>query len=389
MTDQSAGLKAVTPLTRSRLTRSQLTNSALTSSILTGTRLTRAMLAAAMLVVSLLTACATEVSNHRQAADGQTPLQIARQGSFFVGGRDLASTSLSPLPAYATEGTVTVDQMYVRYQEPVTVVGAPLVLIHGCCLTGKTWETTPDGRMGWDEYFVRRGHPVYVVDQAWRGRSAADISALNAVRAGRSAAEQLPTVFAASHESAWTIFRFGPDYPRVFPGMKFPLDAAPELWRQMVPDWLNALPRPNPTPLALGRLSAQLDRAVLISHSQSGIFPFQVAQRDPSHLEAIVAIEPAACPAADSDLKPYLDVPVLVLFGDYVELSPRWAPRLTACRAFIEATRAAGGRADLLLLPEAGIRGNSHMLMHDSNSLELADLVVGWLARERLARAAR
>ena len=48
----------------------------------------------------------------------------------------------------------------------------PLVLIHGCCLTGKTWETTPDGRMGWDEYLVRRGFPTYVIDQAWRGRSA-------------------------------------------------------------------------------------------------------------------------------------------------------------------------------------------------------------------------
>lgn len=36
-------------------------------------------------------------------------------------------------------------------------------MIHGMTLTGKTRETTPDGRMGWDEYFVRKGHPVYVV----------------------------------------------------------------------------------------------------------------------------------------------------------------------------------------------------------------------------------
>ena len=34
----------------------------------------------------------------------------------------------------------------------------------------------PDGRMGWDEYFVRNGHPTYVIDQVWRGRSAADPS---------------------------------------------------------------------------------------------------------------------------------------------------------------------------------------------------------------------
>ena len=335
----------------------------------------------------MLGGCAGTVSDHRQAVDGGTPLQIARQGSFFIGGRDLPSGSLSTLPAYQAEGTVTVDQMYVRFQEPVSVAGAPVVMIHGCCLTGKTWETTPDGRMGWDEYFVRRGHPVYVVDQAWRGRSAADISSINAARRDSSATDRLPTVFAASHEAAWTIFRFGPEYPQVFPGMKFPLDAQAELWRQMVPDWLNALPQPNPTITALARLSQQLDRAVLMSHSQSGIFPFQTARLDAAHIEAIISIEPGACPPADGELRPWLKMPILVLFGDYVDLSPRWAPRLKACRAFVEAIRTAGGRADLMLLPDAGIRGNSHMLMHDSNSLELADLLVNWLARERLAQA--
>ncbi len=75
------------------------------------------------------------------------PLTIAEQGSFFVGGRDVQSDTLSTLPAYAPSGTISVDQIYVRYQVPVTTGRPPLVLIHGCCLTGKTWETTPDGRM--------------------------------------------------------------------------------------------------------------------------------------------------------------------------------------------------------------------------------------------------
>ena len=39
------------------------------------------------------------------------PLTIARQGSFFVGGRDIQSQDLSTLPAYAAAGTITVDQM--------------------------------------------------------------------------------------------------------------------------------------------------------------------------------------------------------------------------------------------------------------------------------------
>ena len=91
------------------------------------------------------------------------PLAIEKQGSFFVGGRDVSSETLSTLPAYAAVGTVTVDQMYVRYQVPSGANRRPITLIHGCCLTGKTWETTPDGRMGWDEYFLRAGHPVYVM----------------------------------------------------------------------------------------------------------------------------------------------------------------------------------------------------------------------------------
>jgi hypothetical protein len=105
-------------------------------------------------------------------AQQPAPLMIEKQGSFFVGGHDVRSETLSTLPAYAPSGTVTVDQMYVRYQIPVKASRHSVVMIHGCCLTGKTWETTPDGRMGWDEYFVRKGYAMYVIDQASRGRSA-------------------------------------------------------------------------------------------------------------------------------------------------------------------------------------------------------------------------
>ena len=179
------------------------------------------------------------------------PLIVEKQGSFFVGGRDVYSKTLSTLPAYAPAGTVTVDQMYVRYQIPVDAKRHPITLIHGCCLTGKTWETTPDGRMGWDEYFVRQGHPTYVIDQAGRGRSAGNPSAINSVRLGNAPPDQLPQVFSAGHEAAWTIFRFGPEYPDVFSGMQFPLEAQAEFWKQMAPDWNAALPAPNPTVAAL------------------------------------------------------------------------------------------------------------------------------------------
>ncbi len=315
------------------------------------------------------------------AAQTTGPLTIASQGSFFVGGREVQSDALSTLPAYAPSGTITVDQMYVRYQVPAATTGRPLVLVHGCCLTGKTWETTPDGRMGWDEYFVRRGHPTYVVDQAWRGRSAGSIAGVNRVRTGKAPVDELPTVFSAGHEPAWAIFRFGAEYPQVFPGMRFPLAAQGEFWKQMVPDWLNSLPTPNPTVPALAALAQRLDGAVLVSHSQSGIYPFQAAALDRAGIAGIVSIEPGACPAATGDVAPYKGLPILVLWGDYVELAPRWAPRLKGCRDFAAAANAAGGRVEVAVLPEMGIRGNSHMLMQDDNSLEIADWLVRWLAK--------
>jgi hypothetical protein len=46
------------------------------------------------------------------------PLSIEKQGSFFIGGHDVKSDTLSTLPAYAPSGTITVGQMYVRYQIP-------------------------------------------------------------------------------------------------------------------------------------------------------------------------------------------------------------------------------------------------------------------------------
>lgn len=318
----------------------------------------------------------------QQTSDANAPpLRVERQGSFFVGGHDVHSDTLSSTATRAPSGTITVDQVYVRYQIPVGATGRPLTLIHGCCLTGKTWETTPDGRMGWDEYFVRRGRSVYVLDQASRGRSAANPSAINSVKLGKAAPDQLPSIAAVSHEEAWAVFRFGPEYRKVFPGLQFPLEAEAEFWKQMVPDWFEALPTPNPTVPALSALAQRVNGTVLVSHSQSGIYPFQAAALSTTGVAGIVAIEPGACPAATDDMRPYANMPILVLFGDYVDLSPRWSPRLKACREFVQAATKAGARAELVVLPDVGFHGNSHMLMQDRNSLGIADWLLAWINR--------
>ncbi|ABE34819.1 carboxylesterase [Paraburkholderia xenovorans LB400] len=109
-----------------------------------------------------LIAAAVAVCTHpviAQSIDLDKPLIIAKQGSFFAGGRDIESDTLSTLPQAEPKGTVTVEQMYVQYQVPVHANSASVVFIHGCCLTGAEWETTPDGRTGWAEYFRSSKRP--------------------------------------------------------------------------------------------------------------------------------------------------------------------------------------------------------------------------------------
>src|SRR6266545_7167003 len=77
-----------------------------------------------------------------------TPLVLKAQGSFFVGGEKVEQTQ-GELGDLGPGGHITVNQMYVRYMVPQGADGnVPVVMVHGATLTGKSWETTPDGRMG-------------------------------------------------------------------------------------------------------------------------------------------------------------------------------------------------------------------------------------------------
>src|SRR5580704_16282224 len=185
------------------------------------------------------------------AGDAAKPLVLASQGSFFVGGESKTSKELSGSttgPGAGVEGDVTINQMYVQYQTPVNGnQHVPVVMVHGCCLSSKTWETTPDGRMGWNEYFLRKNRSVYLADQVSRARSGFDATKINAVKLGTVPPSQLPTIFMASHQTSWTLFRFGPTFNTAFPDEQFPVQAADELYKQMIPDVNSLLPMPNPT----------------------------------------------------------------------------------------------------------------------------------------------
>jgi pimeloyl-ACP methyl ester carboxylesterase len=324
-----------------------------------------------------------------------TPLVLKAQGSFFVGG-DTVEQTAGELGDLGPGGRITVNQLYVRYMVPQGGDGSvPVVMVHGATLTGKTWETTPDGRMGWDEYFVRKGHPVYVPDQVGRGRSGFNQAVFNNVRAGSAQAATLPRWLRFSDEGVWPNFRFGEKAGAPFPDSQFPLAAVGELSKQGVPDVsFGGVPTPNPTFKALSDLASQVNGAVLMGHSQSGSFPLEAALINPAVAKGLVLVEPGSCPAryTPEQVAALAKIPILVVFGDHrdnptgLPTLPTWQQRFEACQALIGRLKAAGGQAEMLDPPARGIRGNSHMIMQDKNHLQIADFILQWIA-ERVSNS--
>ena len=114
--------------------------------------------------------------------------------------------------------------MYVQYMIPQRVTTLPVIMVHGANHTGKTYETTPDGREGWATYCFSHGSPVYIVDHAGRGRSGFDATKINRAKATNDASA-LAAVLQYPREGAWVNFRFGPAFSKPFPDLQFPLDA--------------------------------------------------------------------------------------------------------------------------------------------------------------------
>jgi hypothetical protein len=347
--------------------------------------------------LAALAAAALSAAGEDRSQDLKKPLAIAAQGSFFVGGETKRSKTLNAAakaPGTPTEGDITVNQMYVQYQTPAGEPHTPVVMVHGCCLSSKTWETTPDGRMGWNEYFLRKGRPVYLADQVSRARSGFDASILNAVKLGITPPSQLPNIIMASHETSWTLFRFGPTYRVAFPDEQFPIKAVDELYKQMIPDLNAVLPTPNPTWKNLAALAVQLHGAVLMGHSESGFFPEEAALLNPVGIKGIISIEMGCRNLPAPQLANLFKIPILIIFGDHLgdvqgRFASLWPANLASCQTFVSQLSGAGGDVQLMDLPKMGIKGNSHMLMQDKNNLQLADLILGWIDQHVESKGAR
>lgn len=323
---------------------------------------------------------------------------IADQGSFMAGGTVLHHTGKYTSP-YSPDGqTFHGDHAYVFWQKPFKARKYPLVFIHGIGQFSKTFETTPDGRDGFQNIFLKKRFAVYLVDQARRGR------------AGRST--EKATVEPVFDEQLWfDRFRIG-TYPNYFDGVQFKQgkETLGQFFRQMTPN----IGRQdfNVYADAYAAVLEKTGDAILVTHSQGGAVGWLTARKT-DKIKAIVSYEPGGSfpfvkdenPTAmkaesgqgetveitEDEMRKYTRFPIVIYYGDNMpadetatQEQKRWRNRLEIARKWAKAVNKRGGDATVVHLPDVGLHGNTHFPFSDLNNLDVAKLMSDWLHEKGL-----
>ncbi|MGH8811208.1 MAG: alpha/beta hydrolase, partial [Advenella sp.] len=210
-----------------------------------------------LLTVMTLTSVAACAGFGSGSGVSSGPLVIQEQGSFAVGGKVVSTPGTYNNNNPSAQGqTFHGDHLYAFYQIPRNAKPLPIVMLHGAYQSGRSWETTSDGREGFQTIFLRRGFPVYLVDQPRRGR------------AGNStvAATIEPTPF---DQLFFDQFRLG-KWPTYFENVQF--DRKPETLDQF---FRSVTPNTGPYDAgvisdAMAALFNKTGPGILFSHSQAG-----------------------------------------------------------------------------------------------------------------------
>jgi pimeloyl-ACP methyl ester carboxylesterase len=376
-------------------------------------RIRRALGAALMLGAAVCSSMVADMS------EGAEPLAIAGQGCFYVGGHYTDTA----------DGQMMTGQMFVQYQVPHGRRHPyPLVMWHGGGQTGTNFLGTPDGRKGWAQYFLEQGYAVYVVDQPARGRSGFFTEAYGETRR--------PTTGAMSRR--FTAPEHHGEYPQAklhtqWPGAGVPGDPVfDQFFASQVEDIrdVGVIERLNRE--AGVALLDRIGSAILLTHSQSGPFGWGVADARPKLVKGILAVEPNGPPCHENTVtgapgwfkdgalaRPWgitrgalTYAPAAASAEDlnmtreaapggpglvrcWLQGAPaRQLPNLQGIPILIIVSEAsyhapydhctsrflaqAGVKHDFVRLPDAGIRGNGHMMMLEKNNLEIAAYLDGW-----------
>lgn len=338
----------------------------------------------------------TEINTETEESDGSDSnyLSIAEQGIFSAGGSVIESDGTFDVSNYYTsrEGSTShVDHANVFYQIPENDTELPMVFLHGYGQSRMAWMTTPDGREGWSDMFLKKGHSVFLIDQPRRGE------------AGQTSVAG--TISTEPSDQTWyTQFRIGTYVDNQFTyneNSQFPQgeETLDQFFRQMTPD--TAMDSANgdqniDMTIVAQAVAATIDEAyertgkdsILVTHSQGGMPGWETA-RYTDHIAAIVAIEPGMAAAVDSeDYNALLEkkIPVVFYYGDYigeefadVPAAGMWSMMSASADAFSAAYNEAGASSTVVRLPEEGIYGNDHMMFQDLNNDVIADYIQSWI----------
>jgi pimeloyl-ACP methyl ester carboxylesterase len=356
------------------------------------------------------------------SAEDVGPLVIAKQGYFFAGGKYFETPN----------GKVMAGHAYVEYLIPEKRTHRfPLVMIAGGAMSGANFTGTPDGRDGWAQYFLAQGYAVYLVDQVGRGRSpyVESVYGRSNLNTSKFLMERFVTV---ARYKLWPQARLHTQWP----GTAEPGDPIyDQMQAQELPDIANAILREQLNRDAGVALFDKIGPAVLITHSQSGAYGWAMADARPALVKGIVAIEAGMRPFRDVEFVGapdyFKDGPVNKAWGignmplayapqasdpselAFVKQDKPDAPDLVSCilqkeparqlvnlkgipililtsEAGFHATsdhcnsmflKQAGVDNDFIRLPDIGIYGNSHYLMLEKNSMQIAGVVADWLGK--------
>ncbi|KAF7373417.1 AB hydrolase-1 domain-containing protein [Mycena sanguinolenta] len=332
---------------------------------------------------------------------------------------------------YIPEGNTSIaaDQMYVERLTPATVTQPlPILIIHGMFMTGTNFLNTPDGRLGWADYFLSKGYEVYIVDQPSRGRSQWQPTEDGAV-------ERFDLWPQAVLHTQWpgNGTKGDPIFDRFFASNVVSLNSSAE--EDMKIKHAGSL------------LLDQIGPVILMTHSQAGAFGWILADSRPNQVKAIVAMEPTGPPFINAIFPPFTagriygltDIPVtydppirnasdigrVVLKSVFYSLAAGPQPpqlirtseipgvtcfqQTEPARKLInlvdipvlavtsEASyhaqydncsvaflRQAGVSVEHISLPDVGIHGNAHMFFMEKNNLQIVDTVINpWISKIR------
>lgn len=315
------------------------------------------------------------------------PVKVISKGSYHIGGKKVTIAGSDPIETqfwpggppvlYDPNGNFQAGQMYVQYTRIADpVVPYPVCMIHGGGGTGALWESTQDGGPGWEFMFLQNGLNVNVSDGVERGRSAwAQFPEIN----------DGPPMF-MSYAERWTTYRLGPKVGVSFEGSRFDTSKYDQFMKQQVPRWTtsNAMVQ-----AAYNEYFASMtDGCILLAHSQGGLFTLNAALENYQNVKGIILIESSSNLDVNTvDVSCLKDIPFLFVWGDFLEPEHQidgfvWAGNdayHNTMRNLHQRILYLGGDSTWIHLPEHGICGNTHALMIEDNSRQIADIVCDWI----------